>query len=68
MRGGVEAVFDDMPQPIGLLRFADHIAARGTMFSARQRARAANSVGLAGTPELSPPVTEDELEAPRLVV
>lgn len=64
MRGGVEAVFDDVLQPIGLLHFANRIAARGTMFSARQRARAANSAGLAGSPDLPPALTESELEEP----
>lgn len=62
VRGGVEAIFDDMPQPIGLLRFADRHDARGTMFSARQRARAGNPLGLTGTPELPPALTEDELD------
>jgi hypothetical protein len=38
MRGGVEAVFDDMQKPIGLMRFAPNRAAKGAMFTARQRA------------------------------
>lgn len=38
MRGGAEAIYDDMPAPIGLARFAPAQAARGAMFSARRRA------------------------------
>jgi hypothetical protein len=64
VRGGIESVFDDMPQPIGLLRFADRRDARGTMFSARQRARATNTVGMPDAPDLAPVVTEEELENP----
>ncbi len=64
MRGGVEAVFDDMPQPVGLLRFAPRMPARGTMFSARQRARATSFADFPGTAEQPPPLTESELEGP----
>jgi hypothetical protein len=39
MRGGMEAVYDDMVKDIGFLRFAPVQAARGSMFSARGRAR-----------------------------
>jgi hypothetical protein len=64
VRGGVESVFDDIPQPIGLLRFADRVAARGGMFSARQRAQAVNAAGLTGGPDLPPALTENELAGP----
>lgn len=37
MRGGMEAVYGDMPQDIGLLKFAPSMPARGAMFSARLR-------------------------------
>jgi fumigallin biosynthesis monooxygenase-like protein len=37
LRGGMEAVYDDMPKPIGLLQFAPALAARGRMFSAAAR-------------------------------
>ena len=37
MRGGVDAIWDDMP-PIGLARFAPARQARGAMFSSRRRA------------------------------
>lgn len=39
MRGGMEAVYDDISKPIGLLAFAPAQAARGSMFSARGRLR-----------------------------
>ena len=44
MRGGMEAVYDDMPVRLGLGQFAPLQPARGPMFSARTRA------GLAGEP------------------
>jgi hypothetical protein len=55
MRGGMEAVYDDLPQSIGFMRFAPVIPARGPMFSARQR------VHMAGTPSNPAPVGEAEL-------
>jgi hypothetical protein len=39
MEGGMEAVYIDMVEDIGFLRFADVRPARGAMFSARGRAR-----------------------------
>src|SRR5438128_2887155 len=38
MRGGMEAIYDDVPKPIGMMNFAPLKAARGPMFSARTRA------------------------------
>jgi len=38
MRGGVDAIYDDMVNPTGLARFAPAKPARGAMFSARHRA------------------------------
>src|SRR6266576_4780755 len=38
MRGGMEAIYDDMPQPIGMMKFAPLGPARGPMFGARTRA------------------------------
>ena len=38
MRGGMEAIYDDMPKPIGMMTFAPVRPARGPMFSARTRA------------------------------
>ena len=40
MRGGIEAIFDDIPTHVGLAAFAPLSAARGAMFSARTRASA----------------------------
>ena len=49
MRGGMEAIYDDMPKPIGFSAFAPVSAARGPMFSARTRAHV-------GGPETKPTV------------
>lgn len=38
MRGAMEAVYDDVPQPIGMMNFAPLRPARGPLFSARTRA------------------------------
>jgi len=37
IRGGIEAIYDDLPKPIGLMKFAPLSPARGSIFSARQR-------------------------------
>ena len=60
MRGGVEAVFDDIPKPIGLMRFAPNRAAKGGMFTARQRVAATNASSYGGRPAPAPVVTERE--------
>ncbi|HNO34184.1 MAG TPA: DUF4188 domain-containing protein [Nitrospira sp.] len=56
MRGGMEAVYNDILQEIGFLRFAPVQAAKGALFTARSRA------GRAGESTLPPAVTEEELE------
>jgi Monooxygenase af470-like len=56
-RGGMEAVYIDMPARSGFARFAPVKAARGSMFSARTRARAA------GQTLGRPAIGEDELYA-----
>lgn len=57
LRGGMEAIFDDMAAPTGMMRFAPLQPARGTMFSARRRAHL-------GRTEASPaPLEEQELYA-----
>lgn len=38
-QGGIDAIYDDMDRPTGLACFAPALAARGTRFSARSRAR-----------------------------
>src|SRR4051812_47319514 len=55
MRGGMEAVYDDMVKATGFLRFAPIRPARGAMFSARARA------GHSGDAALAPPVRENDL-------
>ena len=51
MRGGMEAVYDDVPVRLGFGQFAPMQPARGQMFSARTRAK------LAGEPR--PAVVEE---------
>jgi hypothetical protein len=46
MRGGMEAVYDDMPAALGFARFAPLVAARGQMFSARHRAKLAGEAAV----------------------
>src|SRR5262249_34478450 len=41
MRGGMEAIYDDVPVPLGFGQFAPLTPARGPMFSARTRAKLA---------------------------
>jgi hypothetical protein len=53
MRGGIEAIYDDMPGRIGLSGFAPVIQAHGAMFSARQRLK------LEGEPTAPAPVPEE---------
>ncbi|HTA44165.1 MAG TPA: phenylacetaldoxime dehydratase family protein [Bryobacteraceae bacterium] len=54
MRGGMEAIYDDMRSPTGFAQFAPNKSAVGAMFSARKRA------GIAGEPPLAAPVQEHE--------
>jgi hypothetical protein len=54
-RGGFEAVYDNIPEPTGFLRFATVRPAKGRMFTARERLRRE------GNPLLSPVFTEAEL-------
>jgi|SRR5579871_1197271 len=56
-RGGMEAVYIDLPSPGGFARFAPLQPARGAMFSARHRA------GREGDPA-KPPLSERDLYAP----
>jgi hypothetical protein len=52
MRGGIEAIYDNMSRPIGMMSFAPLDKALGPMFSARSR------LGL-GDPQVSPVVPEE---------
>ena len=49
LRGGMEAIYDDVPQPIGFMAFAPVVPARGPMFGAASRSGA----GVAGPAVLS---------------
>jgi len=53
-RGGIEAVYLDMPSPVGLGVFAPRAQARGAMFSARARA------SVQGDAKVEAPVSEGE--------
>jgi hypothetical protein len=53
MKGGMEAIYDDVAEPIGFMRFAPVHPARGAMFGAAHRATRAN--------DAEPVVSEKEL-------
>jgi hypothetical protein len=56
MQGGMEAIYDDVPEPVGFMRFAPVSVARGAMFGAANRA---------GKPHSAEPVVgENELYQP----
>jgi len=52
MRGGIEAIYDDVTCPIGLAAFAPNQPAHGPMFNARKR------LGVSGDPAIPDPVEE----------
>jgi hypothetical protein len=54
MRGGMEAIYDDLVRDTGFLKFAPHLVARGPMFSARGR------VGAAGQSATAPAMSEEQ--------
>jgi len=56
LRGGFEAIYDDVRVPVGMSRFAPVVTARGAMFSARKRLK------LGGEPSTPSPVPEETLE------
>ena len=56
MQGGMEAIYDDVPDAVGFMRFAPSQAARGTMFGAVQR------IARGDSPD--PVVSEKELYEP----
>jgi len=49
LKGGMEAIYDDVPEPIGLMKFAPVVTARGPMFGASARSHQAGG----GEPVLS---------------
>jgi Domain of unknown function (DUF4188) len=54
MRGGMEAIYDDLGASLGFLQFAPAKPAKGPMFSARRRLR------LEGESGLKPPIAEED--------
>lgn len=54
LAGGMEAIYDDVPAPLGFTAFAPTRPAHGAMFSARTRARRP------GESRLEPPVREEQ--------
>ncbi len=54
MKGGFEAIYDGMDAPVGMLRFAPQVRAKGPMFSARARLEG-------GAPAPAAPVAEQDL-------
>ena len=54
-RGGIEAIYDDMPTPIGMMKFAPLHPAKGPLVSARARLRREGE-------SPAPALTEAELE------
>ena len=55
MRGGMEAIYDDVGKPVGFAKFAPVVSARGAMFGSRRRAGRGEAGGA------PPVVAEDEL-------
>ena len=60
-QGGMEAIYDDLPEPIGFLRFAPATPARGSMFGAAHRAAPQPQ---ASAPQPTPVVSEEEHYGP----
>ena len=54
MRGGIEAIYDDLPVPVGMMKFAPVKAARGPMFSSASRTGRTSAAG-------APPLSEGDL-------
>jgi hypothetical protein len=61
MRGGVEAIYDDIFVDIGMLRFAPKVPAKGSMFGARRRLLAAGSAAELASPEPAAVIPESAL-------
>jgi hypothetical protein len=54
MRGGIEAIYDDLPMPVGMMKFAPVKAARGPMFSSASRTGRSSTAA-------APPLSEHDL-------
>jgi Domain of unknown function (DUF4188) len=55
IRGGMEAIYGDVPPPLGLMGFAPIRPATGARFSSRSRLK------VAGEPTIASPISETEL-------
>lgn len=64
MQGGMEAIYDDVAKPIGMMRFAPLRDARGAMFGAAHRTGHRTEHRAAAQPEMEPVVSESELYGP----
>ena len=62
MRGGIEAIYVDLGAPVGMMKFAPTLDARGGMFSARKRLMAAGATDASGA-GVEAVVPEAELSA-----
>jgi fumigallin biosynthesis monooxygenase-like protein len=60
--GGIEAIYDDLGAPVGMMKFAPTVDARGGMFSARRRLTAAGATDVSAA-EAEAVVPEAELRA-----
>jgi hypothetical protein len=61
MKGGIEAIYDDLRAPIGMMKFAPLADARGGLFSARKRLTTVSAAATAAGAEPAPVVAEAEL-------
>ena len=61
--GGIEAIYDDIRTPIGMLKFAPAVDARGGMFSARKRLVAAGARDAIAGEEPAAVIPENDLSA-----
>ena len=59
LTGGMEAIYDDVPEPIGFMRFAPIVQARGPMFGASARAK--NRPSDQNEPSAQPVLSESDL-------
>ena len=63
IKGGIEAIYDDLGAPVGMMKFAPLIDARGGMFSARKRLTVAGASDAGDTEAPAAVVSEAELSA-----
>ncbi len=64
VKGSIEAIYDDMRAPVGMMRFAPLVDARGPMFSARRRLGAAGARDAHDAGEPAAVVPESDLAPP----